>query len=90
MSASATAPLIFNSVPVFADIEEDYFCLDADSIERQITEATRAIIVVDIFGQPYDAEKINRIARDKLWVIEDAAQAPNAKYKGRFAGRSAT
>jgi perosamine synthetase len=87
MSASATAALIFNSIPVFADIEEDYLCLDADSIERQITEATRAIIVVDIFGQPYDAENINRIAKKhKLWVIEDAAQAPNAKYSGRFSG----
>lgn len=87
MSASATAPLIFNAVPVFADIEEDYFCLDPDSIEKQITEATRAIIVVDIFGQPYDAEKINAVAKQHgLWVIEDAAQAPNAKYKGRFAG----
>jgi perosamine synthetase len=87
MSASATAALIFNSVPVFADIEEDYLCLDADSIEKQITEATRAIIVVDIFGQPYDAEKINRIAKEhNLWVIEDAAQAPNAKYKDKFAG----
>lgn len=87
MSASATAPLIFNSVPVFADIEEDYLCLDANSIEKQITAATRAIIVVDIFGQPYDAETINRIAaKNDLWVIEDAAQAPNAKYKGRFAG----
>jgi perosamine synthetase len=87
MSASATAALIFNSVPVFADIEEDYLCLDADSIERQITEATRAIIVVDIFGQPYDAEKINRLAKKhNLWVIEDAAQAPNAKYSDRFAG----
>ena len=87
MSASATAALIFNSVPVFADIEEDYFCLDADSIEERITEATRAIIVVDIFGQPYDAEKINKIAeKHDLWVIEDAAQAPNAKYKDQFAG----
>jgi perosamine synthetase len=87
MSASATAALIFNSVPVFADIEEHYLCLSAESIEERITEATRAIIVVDIFGQPYDAEKINAIAKKHdLWVIEDAAQAPNVKYKDRFAG----
>ena len=87
MSASATAALIFNSVPVFADIEEDYLCLSAESIEERITEATRAIIVVDIFGQPYDAERINAIAKKhNLWVIEDAAQAPNAKYNGQFAG----
>jgi len=87
MSASATAALIFNSVPVFADIEEHYLCLSAESIEERITEATRAIIVVDIFGQPYDAERINAIAKKhNLWVIEDAAQAPNARYNGRFAG----
>ncbi len=87
MSASATAPLIFNSIPVFADIEEDYFCLSAESVEERITEATRAIIVVDLFGQPYDAERINAIAKKhNLWVIEDAAQAPNARYRGAFAG----
>ena len=87
MSASATAPLIFNAVPIFADIEPDYFCLDADAVEAKITERTRGIIVVDIFGQPYDAERINEIARKHdLWVIEDAAQAPNARYHGRFAG----
>ena len=49
MSASAVAPLIYNAIPVFADIEEDYFCLDPDSIEKRITDRTRAIIVVDIF-----------------------------------------
>ena len=87
MSASATAPLIFNAVPVFADIEEDYFCLSADSVEGRITEVTRAIIVVDIFGQPYDAERINAIAeKHNLWVIEDAAQAPHVKHQGRFTG----
>lgn len=87
MSASATAPLIFNAIPVFADIEEDCFCLAAKSVEQKITSHTRAIIVVDIFGLPYDAEGINAIARKhKLFVIEDAAQAPGALYDGRPAG----
>lgn len=87
MSASATAPLIYNAIPVFADIEEDYFCLSAESVEARITERTKAIIVVDIFGQPYDADRINAIARKhNLVVIEDCAQAPGAKYKGKFAG----
>lgn len=87
MSASATAALIFNAIPVFADIEEDYFCLDPRSIEEKITKRTKAIIVVDIFGQPYDADAINRIAKKHhLMVIEDCAQAPGAKYKGKFAG----
>ncbi|MCP4706586.1 MAG: DegT/DnrJ/EryC1/StrS family aminotransferase, partial [candidate division Zixibacteria bacterium] len=87
MSASATAALIYNAVPVFADIEEDYFCLDVNSIEERITERTRAIIVVDIFGLPYDVEQINALAqKHDLVVIEDCAQAPGAKYKDKFAG----
>jgi dTDP-4-amino-4,6-dideoxygalactose transaminase len=87
MSASATAALIFNAIPVFADIEEDYYCLSPEEIEKKITQRTKAIIVVDIFGQPYDADKINKIAKKhKLTVIEDAAQSPGAKYKNKFAG----
>ncbi len=87
MAASATAPLIYNAIPVFADVEPENFCLDPDSVEERITERTKAIIVVDIFGQPYDAESINAIAKKhNLYVIEDTAQAPNAKYKGKYAG----
>ena len=87
MCASATAPLIFNAVPVFADIEPEYFCLDPSSVEAAITPQTRAIIVVDIFGLPYDVEAINHIARKHgLVVIEDCAQAPGAKSGNKFAG----
>ena len=87
MSASAVAPLIYNAIPVFADVEPDYFCLDPQEMEKKITSRTRAIIVVDIFGLPYDAEAINTIARKHgLLVIEDTAQAPGALYKGRYAG----
>ena len=87
MSASATAPLIYNAMPVFADIEEDYYCLDPQSVEERITPRTRAIIVVDIFGLPYDAKAINTIAKKYgLMVIEDTAQAPGALYKGKLAG----
>jgi dTDP-4-amino-4,6-dideoxygalactose transaminase len=87
MTASATAPLVYNAIPVFADIEEDYFCIDAKSVEERITPRTRAIIAVDIFGQPYDAGSINVIAKKhNLFVIEDAAQAPAAMYKKRYAG----
>lgn len=84
MCASATAPLIYNAIPVFADIEEDYFCLDVDSIEKNITKYTKAIIVVDIFGQPYDVDRINALAeKHNLYVIEDCAQAPHTFYKGK-------
>lgn len=87
MTASAVAPLIYNAIPVFADIEEDYFCLSPESIEEKITDRTKAIIVVDIFGQPYDVDKINAIAEKyDLFVIEDCAQAPGAMYKGKYTG----
>lgn len=86
MCASATAPLIYNAIPVFADIEPDYFCLDIKDIENKITEKTKAIIVVDILGQPYN-QKINNLAKKyNLKVIEDCAQAPYAKFGKKFAG----
>jgi dTDP-4-amino-4,6-dideoxygalactose transaminase len=87
MCATATAPLIFNAVPVFADVEHDHLCLDPASVEERITPRTRAIIVVDLCGQPYDADAINAIARKhNLLVIEDTAQAPGAFHNGRPAG----
>ena len=87
MCASATAPLIYNAVPVFADIEYDYYCLDPEDIERKISDKTKAIIVVDILGQPYDADKINAIAKKYgLYIIEDNAQGPLASYRGKYAG----
>ncbi len=87
MCASATAPLIYNAIPVFADIEYEYYCLSPEDIERKITDKTKAIIVVDILGQPYDADRINEIARKHgLYVIEDNAQGPLASCHGKYAG----
>lgn len=87
MSISATAPLFYGAAPVFADIEGDYFCIDPEDFERKITASTKAIIVVDIFGQPYDARRINEIAaKHGIVVIEDAAQAPGASLFGKPAG----
>ena len=93
MTCSASIPLHFGAKPVFADIEPDYFCLNPASVESKITEWTKAIIVVDLFGQPYDADAINEIAErygkkygHKIYVIEDAAQAIGATYKGRYTG----
>lgn len=87
MTCSATAPLMWNAIPVFADIEPDFFCLDPESIRAQITEKTRAIIIVDLFGQTYDYDAISSIAEEYgLVVIEDAAQAIGARYNNRYAG----
>lgn len=87
MVASATAPLIFNAVPIFADIDPATHTLSADTIAPQITKRTKAIVVVHIFGQAADMDPIMMLAKKHgLKVIEDCAQAPYATYKGRPVG----
>jgi len=88
MCASATSILVWNAIPVFADIEEETFNLDPESIEANITPHTRAIMVTDIIGHAADLDVIMDIARrHRLKVIEDAAQAPGALYTGgRYVG----
>lgn len=90
MSATATAILHWNAIPVFADIDPETYNLDPKSIERNITPYTRAIMVADIFGQSADMDEIMALAtRHKLKVISDTAQAPGARYRNRFAGTCA-
>lgn len=87
MSATATSVLFYNAVPIFADIEEDMFCLDPKSVEAKITPRTKAIITVDIHGQPSDMDALMRLAKKyNLKVISDSSQAPGAKYRTRYAG----
>jgi len=87
MSASATSILVWNAIPVFADIEEETFNLNPVSVEKNITPYTRAIMVPDIFGHPAKLDTIMAIAKEhNLKVIEDCAQAPGAFYKGKYAG----
>jgi perosamine synthetase len=87
MSASAIAPLVYGGIPIFADIDPITFCMDPKSIEACITPRTKAILVVHIFGHPADMDAIMSIAKKhEVYVIEDCAQAPMAKYKGKFVG----
>ncbi|MBU1042431.1 MAG: DegT/DnrJ/EryC1/StrS family aminotransferase [Proteobacteria bacterium] len=87
MSATATAILVWGGIPVFADVEPGYYCLDPKDVERKITPRTRAIMAVDIFGQPIDAPALQDLAeRHRLTLIEDTAQAPGAKLDGRHTG----
>lgn len=87
MTASAIAPLIYGAVPVFADIDEETFCISPRAFEKAITPRTKAILVVHIFGQSADMHEILEIARKhKIVVIEDCAQVPTATYGGKPVG----
>jgi dTDP-4-amino-4,6-dideoxygalactose transaminase len=72
---------------VFVDVDPETFTMSPDAIERAITPRTKAIMPVHLYGQPADMDPILAIARKHgLVVIEDAAQAHGAEYKGRRAG----
>jgi dTDP-4-amino-4,6-dideoxygalactose transaminase len=86
-TATASAVLLFNSIPVFADVDPDSFCIDPVAVERAITRRTRAIMPVHLTGNVADMDAILAIARrHNLVVIEDAAQAIGASWNGRKAG----
>jgi len=87
MSATATMPLFYGGIPVFADLEEQTFCLSVDSVLENITDKTKAIICVNLFGQPAEVAKLRKIADDRgLFLIEDNAQAPSATENGKYTG----
>jgi perosamine synthetase len=85
--ATANAVTYCNAKPVFVDSHPSYWCIDPDKIEEKITENTKAIIAVHLYGHPCDMDKIMDIARkNSLYIIEDAAEAHGAEYKGRKVG----
>ncbi len=85
--ASATPVLHQGATPVFADVDERTFCISPDSVRERITERTKAIIAVHLNGHPTDLDALIEIAQPRaIAVIEDAAQAHGAKYKGRKVG----
>lgn len=85
--ATAEAIELVGARPVFVDIDPKTHTLDPNLLERAITLRTRAVIPVHLYGLPADMDAINAIAsRHNLYVIEDAAQAHGARYKGRRVG----
>lgn len=85
--ATAGAVSRLGAVPVFVDVDPFTFNINSAAIEPAITERTRALIPVHLFGQMADMDPIMDVARrHNLYVIEDAAQAIGAEYKGRRAG----
>lgn len=87
MSATAATIVAQNAIPVFADVESQTYGLDPASVAERITEHTRAIVVVHLFGHPARMSGLLELAqRHDLAIIEDAAQAIGATFHGRKAG----
>lgn len=85
--ATAWGVTLCGATPVFVDCEKDSYNIDPRLIEEKITPRTKAIIAVHLYGQPADIEPINNIAKKyNLLVLEDAAQAHIAEYKGKRVG----
>jgi len=86
--ASAAPVTYVGASPVFADINEKTWCLSAESFESLITERTKAVIPVDLYGNMPEMDKIKEIAKKyDIFVVEDAAEAIGSEYKGKKAGR---
>ena len=90
MSATAMAILHWNAIPVFADIDRATFNLDPESVRKNITPRTRAILAADIFGQSADMDALRAIADEhNLKLITDTAQAPGSMRTDGYTGTKA-
>lgn len=86
-AATGNSVALTGASPVFADIEPDYFCLDLDSIRASITERTKGIMPVHLYGHPANMVEIRKIAAEfGLQIFEDAAQAHGASLNGEMVG----
>lgn len=85
--ATANAVRYCGAEPVFVDVDPQTWCMDPKQMEAAITRRTKGVIPVHLYGHPADMDAINHIAATHgLWVVEDAAEAHAARYKGRAAG----
>ncbi|MCD6143423.1 DegT/DnrJ/EryC1/StrS family aminotransferase [Thermococcus sp.] len=85
--ASANSILFQGAKPVFADIDPKTYNLDPNEVLEKITDKTKAIVVVHLYGQPADMKAFKEIAEDhKLYLIEDCAQAHGAEFEGQKVG----
>ena len=85
--ASSNCLLFEGATPVFVDIESDTYNIDPEKIEAAITGKTKAILVVDVFGQPVRYDEIERIAqRHGLKIISDCCESIGSEYRGRRSG----
>src|SRR5258705_13001728 len=87
MSATAAAPKILGAKIVFADIEDETFCIDPVEVSNAITPMTKAVIATNLFGHPAHLHELREICDNRgVWLIEDNAQAIFAKQDGVYTG----
>jgi perosamine synthetase len=85
--ATANCFIIEGGRPVFADVDAQTLNLDPGAVEAAITERTKGIVAVDMFGYPCELDELRAIAeRHGLWIIDDSCEALGAEYKGRPVG----
>lgn len=85
--ATANAVRYTGATPIFADADPESWNLDPAAVERRLTRRTRAIVAVHLYGQPADMARLRAIARGAgVAVVEDAAEAHGARYRGRPVG----
>ncbi|MGZ4882229.1 MAG: DegT/DnrJ/EryC1/StrS family aminotransferase, partial [Halobacteriota archaeon] len=87
MVSTSDAIVRCRATPVFVDIAPETCCIDVNKIEEKITERTKAILPVHLYGHPADLDPIMQLAeRYELFVVEDTCQAHGALYKGKIVG----
>ncbi len=87
MSATVMSPLFYGGIPIFADIEDETFCIDPNEVRKKITSKTKAIIAVNIFGHPARLSELRQIADEHgIYLIEDNAQSPLGMEAGAYTG----
>ncbi len=85
--ATASTILMTGATPVFVDVDLETYNLHPERVEDALTDATRAIVPVHLFGHPVDMDPLLKIARERgLLILEDAAQAHGAEYRGKRVG----
>ncbi len=85
--ATAEAVALLGGIPVFADVRPDTLNLDAEDAAARITSRTVGILGVHLYGRPFDVDAVLRVrGRHGLWLVEDAAQAHGARWKGTRVG----
>ena len=90
-AATGNSVALTGATPVFADIEPDYFCLDPESIRASITDKTKGIMPVHLYGHVANMDEIRKIADEyDLMIFEDAAQAHGASLHGEYVGTFGT